>query len=98
MRIIEQCLDRLPEGPVLAKVPRAVRPPEGEAYGRVESPRGEFGCYVVSDGGPRPVRVRFRAPSFFNMGALPRMLQGWKIADVVAILGSLDIVLGEIDR
>jgi NADH-quinone oxidoreductase subunit D len=96
--IIEQCLAGLPQGEVLAKVPRAVRPPAGEAYGRVESPRGEFGCYVVSDGGAQPVRVRIRAPSFFHLGALPRMLQGWKMGDVVAILGSIDIVLGEVDR
>ena len=97
-RIIKQCLDRMPQGEVRAKVPRAIRPPEGEAYGRVESPRGEFGCYVVSDGSAQPTRVRLRAPSFFHMAALPRMLQGWKIGDLVAILGSIDIVLGEIDR
>jgi NADH-quinone oxidoreductase subunit D len=98
VRIVEQCLEQLPEGEVRAKVPRAVRPPEGEAYGRVESPRGEFGCYVVSDGGTQPVRVRLRAPSFFHLGALPSMLQGWKVGDAVAILGSIDIVLGEVDR
>jgi NADH-quinone oxidoreductase subunit D len=98
LRIIEQCLAQLPEGEVLAKVGRVVRPPEGEAWGRVESPRGDFGCFVVSDGGPQPLRVRFRAPSFYHMGALAAMLRGWKIGDVVAILGSLDIVLGEIDR
>jgi NADH-quinone oxidoreductase subunit D len=98
LRIIEQCLDRLPEGEVIAKVPRTIRPPAGEAYGRVESPRGDFGCWVVSDGGPHPARVRFRAPSFFHLAALPRMLQGWKIGDVVAILGSIDTVLGEVDR
>jgi len=98
VRIIEQCLDRLPEGEVTAKVGRTIRPPAGEAYGRVESPRGEFGCYVVSDGSPQPVRVRFRAPSFFHLGVLPQMVQGWKVGDVVAILGSIDIVLGEVDR
>jgi NADH-quinone oxidoreductase subunit D len=98
VRIIEQCLDQLPPGEVMAKVPRVIRPPAGEAYGRVESPRGDFGCYVVSDGGPQPVRVRFRAPSFFHLAALPRMLLGWKVGDVVAIVGSLDVVLGEVDR
>lgn len=98
LRIIGQCLDQLPEGEVMAKVPRVLRPPAGEAYGRVESPRGDFGCYVVSDGGPQPARVRFRAPSFFHLMALPRMVRGWKIGDVVAILGSIDIVLGEVDR
>jgi NADH-quinone oxidoreductase subunit D len=98
VRIVEQCLSQLPAGEVLARLPRVVRPPEGEAWGRVESPRGDFGCFVVSDGGPQPLRVRIRAPSFYHMGALPEMLRGWKIGDVVAILGSLDIVLGEIDR
>lgn len=96
--IIEQCLAQLPEGEVRAKLGRVVRPPAGEAYGRVESPRGEFGCYVVSDGGTSPVRVRLRAPSFFHLAVLPRMLKGWKVGDVVAILGSIDIVLGEVDR
>ena len=98
LRIIEQCLAQLPGGEVTAKVPRLLKPPQGEAWGRVESPRGDFGCFVVSDGGPQPVRVRFRAPSFYNLAALPEMLRGWKIGDGVAILGSLDIVLGEIDR
>jgi len=98
VRILQQCLRQLPEGEVIAKLPRSLRPPAGEAYGRVESPRGEFGCYVVSDGSPQPARVHFRAPSFFHLGLLPRLLQGWKIGDVVAILGSIDIVLGEVDR
>jgi len=79
-------------------VPRALRPPAGEAYGRVESPRGEFGCYIVSDGGTSPLRLRLRTPSFFHMAALPQILRGWKIGDVIAILGSIDIVLGEMDR
>jgi len=98
LRIIEQCLDQMPEGEARASVPRTLRPPEGEAYGRVESPRGELGCYVVSDGGAQPVRVRIRAPSCYNLAALPRMVRGWKIGDVVAILGSIDIALGEVDR
>jgi NADH-quinone oxidoreductase subunit D len=98
VRIIEQCLAQLPGGAAQASVPRVVRPQAGEACGRVESPRGDFGCYVVSAGGTQPVRVRLRAPSFYHMAALPEMLRGWKIGDVVAILGSLDIVLGEIDR
>ncbi len=98
VRILEQCLDQLPEGEYCAKVPRVLRPPAGEAYGRVESPRGEFGCYVVSDGGTTPARVRLRAPSFFHIAALPQLLAGWKVGDVIAILGSIDIVLGEVDR
>jgi NADH-quinone oxidoreductase subunit D len=98
VRIMEQCLAQMPEGEVQAKVGRTIRPPAGEAYARVESPRGDFGCFVVSDGGPRPARVRLRAPSFFHLGVLPKMVKGWKIGDVVAILGSIDIVLGEVDR
>ncbi|MCJ7750653.1 MAG: NADH-quinone oxidoreductase subunit D [Armatimonadetes bacterium] len=98
VRIVEQCLTQLPSGEVGTKVSRNLRPPAGEALGRVESPRGDFGCYVVSDGGARPVRVRVRTPSFYHVAALPELLPGWKIGDVVAILGSLDIVLGEIDR
>ena len=98
VRIIEQCLDQLPQGEVQAKVPRALRPPAGEAYGRVESPRGEFGCYIVSDGGTSPLRLRLRTPSFFHMAALPQIVRGWKVGDVIAILGSIDIVLGEMDR
>lgn len=98
LRIIEQCLDQLPAGEVMAKVPRALRPPAGEVYARMESPRGEFGVFLVSDGGTSPLRARLRAPSFYHMAAFEEMVRGWKVADVVAVLGSLDIVLGEIDR
>jgi NADH-quinone oxidoreductase subunit D len=98
VKIVEQCLAQLPEGEIATKLPRALKPPAGEALGRVESPRGDFSCFVVSDGGPRPARVRLRTPSFYNLAALPAILRGWKVGDVVAILGSLDIVLGEIDR
>ncbi len=73
-------------------------PPVGEAYQSVESPKGELGFYVVSDGSPRPSRVRVRPPSFVNLQALPRMVEGCLVADVVAVIGSIDIVLGEVDR
>jgi len=73
-------------------------PPPGQVYQRIESPRGEFGCYVVSDGSPKPFRVKFRAPSFVNLQALPLLAVGRLVADVVACIGTLDIVLGEIDR
>ncbi|MBI2000848.1 MAG: NADH dehydrogenase (quinone) subunit D [candidate division NC10 bacterium] len=72
--------------------------PAGEVYHAIEAPKGELGCYLVSDGSPRPYRVHFRAPSFVNLQALPKMVEGRLVADVVAVIGSLDIVLGEIDR
>ncbi|MEW6276403.1 MAG: NADH-quinone oxidoreductase subunit D, partial [Bacillota bacterium] len=96
-RIIQQALDGLPEGPILAKVPKVIKPPVGEAYTEIESSKGIFGCYVVSDGSNKPYRVHFRRPSFINLGYLAELCVGWKIADVIAILGSLDIVLGEVD-
>jgi len=72
--------------------------PAGEVYQAIEAPKGELGCYLVSDGGPRPYRVHFRPPSFVNLASLPKMVEGRLVADVVAVIGSLDIVLGEIDR
>jgi NADH-quinone oxidoreductase subunit D len=72
--------------------------PAGEVYQAIEAPKGELGCYLVSDGGPRPYRVHFRPPSFVNLASLPKMAEGRLVADVVAVIGSLDIVLGEIDR
>lgn len=98
LRLIEQALEQMPEGEVMGKVPRAFRPAKGEAWARVESPRGDYGVWLVSDASANPARVRIRAPSFANLAALPVMARGWKVADLVAILGSLDIVLGEVDR
>ncbi|HEX7548295.1 MAG TPA: NADH-quinone oxidoreductase subunit D, partial [Candidatus Methylomirabilis sp.] len=72
--------------------------PAGEVYQAIESPKGELGVYLVSDGSNRPYRVHYRAPSFANLQALPRMVEGRLLADVIAVIGSLDIVLGEIDR
>ena len=72
--------------------------PRGEAYVSIESPRGEFGCYVVADGSNKPYRVHYRAPSFVSLQALPQMVVGRLVADVVAVVGSIDIVLGEVDR
>ncbi len=74
------------------------RPPEGEVYVRVESPRGELGCFLASDGSPKPWRVHFRAPSFVHLSALPHMAKGYLIADLVGIIGTIDIVLGDCDR
>jgi NADH-quinone oxidoreductase subunit D len=79
-------------------VTRGFPVPPGEAYGCIESPKGELGYYVVADGSEKPYRVRVRPPSFYNLGALPYIVQGGMVADVVAVIGSLDIVLGEIDR
>jgi NADH-quinone oxidoreductase subunit D len=73
-------------------------PPPGEVFQRIESPRGELGCFVASDGSQRPYRMKFRAPSFANLQSLGKMIEGRLIADVVACIGTLDIILGEIDR
>jgi NADH-quinone oxidoreductase subunit D len=122
-RIIEQCLEGMPEGPWIADDRKVVLPPrhelhtsmeslihhfkivtegyrvpEGEVYVTVESPRGELGCYVVSDGGPRPWRVKFRAPSFVALEATATCMTDALIADLIAIVGSLDSVMGEVDR
>ncbi len=97
-RIIDQALDRMPEGPIRGKVPKIPKPPVGEYYSGIESPRGELGYYIVSDGSAQPFRVRIRPPTFISLQALKRLVQGHLVADVVAIIGTLDIVLGEIDR
>jgi len=97
-RIVQQALDRMPDGEIRAKVPKYIRPPAGEVYHVVESPRGEQGFYVVSQGGEMPYRVRFRSPSFVNLQALPIMCRGRLVADVTAVIGSIDIVLGDCDR
>lgn len=99
IRILQQAIDGLPEGDVLATKPAyKMRMPEGEAYGRVEGPKGELGFYLVSDGSDNPWRYHVRAPSFINLTALRQMCLGEKIADIVAVLGSIDIILGEVDR
>lgn len=97
-RIIVQALDNLPDGPVNAKLPKVVKAPAGDYYHSIEAPKGEIGCYIVSDGSAQPYRVRVRPPSFVNLQALKQMCVGHLVADVVAIIGTLDIVLGEIDR
>ncbi len=96
-KIIRHALDQLPEGPIKGKVPKVIKPTAGEAYAEIESSKGIMGTYVVSDGSTNPYRVHFRRPSFVNLGYLDEMLKGWKIADAIAILGSIDIVLGEVD-
>lgn len=97
-KIILQALERLPEGDVHEHVPKRVKPAKGEAYLRTETPRGELAYYVVSDGGLIPFRVKGRSPCFVHMSVFQEIARGEMIADIVAIIGSLDIVLGEIDR
>jgi len=97
-RIVKQALEKLPDGEVRAKLGRRLKPREGTAYAHIESPRGDLGVFLVSDGSESPYRCKIRAPSFSNLMALPYLVKGWKVADVMAILGSLDIILGEIDR
>jgi NADH:ubiquinone oxidoreductase subunit D len=99
LRILQQAARDLPEGPTQEGKPQyQVRVPAGESYGRVEGPKGELGYYVVSNGKPNPWRYHVRAPSFINLTCMETMCLGGKIADVVAVLGSIDIVLGETDR
>jgi NADH-quinone oxidoreductase subunit D len=98
LRIIEQALNALPEGPFRTKVPANLRPPVGEAFSRIESPKGELGFFMVSDGSIAPYRCKIRAPSFINVGALKEMTVGEKIADLIVTFGSIDVVLGEVDR
>jgi NADH-quinone oxidoreductase subunit C/D len=99
IRIVQQAIKQLPAGPVQALKPvYQVRVPPGEAYGRVEGPKGELGFYIVSNGKPNPWRYHVRAPSFINLTSFGPICVGQKIADVVAVLGSIDIVLGEVDR
>lgn len=123
LRIVQQALDSLPDGPFRSNNRKYVppprselgtsmealihhfklwtegfRPPEGEVYVRVESPRGELGCYLISDGSPKPWRVHFRTPSFIHLSALPHLAKGYLIADLVGIIGTVDIVLGDADR
>ena len=98
VRIIRQALDGLPSGPHKTEIPLALRPAPGEAYARVEGPRGELGFYVVSDGGPAPARFHIRAPSLINLSLLRQMAVGTALPDAIVTLGSTDIVVGEIDR
>ncbi|OGL04076.1 MAG: hypothetical protein A3I03_06775 [Candidatus Rokubacteria bacterium RIFCSPLOWO2_02_FULL_68_19] len=102
IRIVRQVLDGLPEGPISSKPALKsvgqVRIPKGEAYARVEGPRGEVGCYLIADGGPKPYRMKWRGASFSNLAILPHIVPGHKVADVVAIMGSVDPVFGEVDR
>lgn len=99
VKIIRQALQQMPkEGNVHEALPKKIRPPKGSVYKRTESPRGDLGYYVISDGKPKPVRLKMRSPAFTALSVLDEISCGWMISDVLAVLGSLDIVLGEIDR
>ncbi len=98
VEIVRQVLADLPEGDIRGKMPKIVRPPKGEAYARLEGPKGELGFYLISDGSTSPYRFKVRAPSFINLNVLGELTIGHKVADAVVILGSFDIVMGEVDR
>jgi len=98
LAIIEQLIDNIPEGDYAVKMKGVIKLPEGEYYQRVESARGEFGVFIVSDGKKNPYRVKFRSPGFSNLFALNKMVKGYKIADLIAIMTTLDLVIPDIDR
>jgi NADH-quinone oxidoreductase subunit D len=98
LKIIEQAIEQFPkEGEIMAKVPKIIKAPKGEAFVRIEGSRGEIGCYISSDGKKEPYRLKFRRPSFYNLQILPKLLEGESISNLIAILGAVDIVLGEVD-
>jgi len=98
LRIIEQAIDQIPDGDVHEAIPRRVKPPKGTVFSRVENPKGELGYFIISDGKDKPARVKVRPPSFLNLALMEPLCKGHLVADIITILGSLDIVLGEIDR
>jgi NADH-quinone oxidoreductase subunit D len=98
-RIVEQALDQIEPGPVKAPgIPRLIRPRPGDAYDHIESARGSLGVYLVSDGSPRPYRMKVRSPAFCNLQLLGKLSVGHTVSDLVVVLGSLDPVFGEVDR
>jgi NADH-quinone oxidoreductase subunit D len=98
IRLCRVAIDKMPGGPIGTRTPIALRPPRGETYFALESSKGELGVYFISDGSEYPWRAKLRGPSFVNLQILPEMVRGHKMSDVIAILGSIDIVLGEVDR
>jgi len=96
--ICMQAIENIPTGPIMARVGKVLKPPAGEVYHAIEGPKGILGYYIVSDGSTQPYRIRIRPPSFINLQALDKMIRGHLVTDVVAIIGTLDIVLGEVDR
>lgn len=99
VKIIRQALDQIPDGPVLGKVPRGIlKLPKGDYYQHIDAPRGETGCHIISDGGPHPYRLKWRSPAFVHLQLLPYLVRGAKLADLIALLATLDPVFGEVDR
>lgn len=98
IRLCRVAIDRLPSGAIAARVPLAQRPPRGETYFAIENSRGEYGFYIISDGSEYPWRVKMRAPSFSNLQILPELLRGYRVSDAIAIIGSIDLILGCVDR
>ena len=98
IRLCRVALDKMPGGPIAMRVPVALRPPRGESYFAIEGSKGELGIYFISDGGEYPWRAKLRGPSFVNLQMLPELLRGHRMSDAVAIIGSLDCVVGEVDR
>jgi NADH-quinone oxidoreductase subunit D len=97
-KIVQQAIDSIPAGPLQAKVPKVIKVPAGQTYVRAENPKGEMGYYIVSDGGQGPYRLKIRSASFSNISILPWILEGALVPDIIAIMGSLDFVLGDVDR
>ncbi|MGB9359801.1 MAG: NADH-quinone oxidoreductase subunit D 1 [Acidimicrobiia bacterium] len=98
VKIVLQAIDKIPPGPLRSKAPRVLKVPKGQVYVRGENPKGEFGYYIISEGGQKPYRLKIRSTSFSNLSILPWVLKGALIPDLVAIMGSLDFVLGDVDR
>jgi NADH-quinone oxidoreductase subunit D/NADH-quinone oxidoreductase subunit C/D len=98
LSIVEQLIDNIPEGDFQAKTKAVLKLPKGEFYSRIETARGEFGVYIVSEGGTTPYRIKFRSPGFSNLSALDHMARGGKIGDLIAMMGTLDLVIPDIDR
>ncbi len=98
VKILKQAMEQIPDGPIMAKVPKVIKPPVGDVYSRIENAKGHLGFHIVSDGSTKPYRLRIYSPCFVNVGIFPEMAKGLHLMDAVVALASLDIVLGEIDR
>ena len=98
LRIIDQCLDKMPDGPIMAKLPRLLRPRPGRAWAAVEGPRGMYGAYAISDGSDQPFRLKIHDPSFIHLQAVGALLPGNLLADTMAIMASLDPIMGGVDK